>query len=211
MPIQARGRFHRNTAVAGRRWRGAGPAQGGLNARSSQPILRAWPRSRPPRRSRLGGARGRRLRQSQAAALGQPHRSLFYLFALFPSARAPLRTTLYAGSTLHARPKGKRGLIYRTGFLRRGTTEAHRSPRCSGKICSSAKQFATYKVQRYFLSTRVGEEIGSATHRQFCRATCCRISRWSGRPADHQGRERKQLQGHYPTRPKLSGCQGRSA
>jgi hypothetical protein len=105
MPIQARGRFHRNTAVAGRRWRGAGPAQGGLNLHGSRPILRAWPRSPNRRRSRLGGARGLRLRQSQAAALGQPHRSLFYLFALFPSARAPLRTTLYAGSTLHARPK----------------------------------------------------------------------------------------------------------
>src|SRR5215831_18241427 len=61
-------------------------------------------------------------------------------FHLVYSARAPLRTTLYAGSTLTRVPRyrpiwpaelGKRGLIYRTGSLAKGTKEAHRSPRCS--------------------------------------------------------------------------------
>src|SRR4029077_19463704 len=64
-------------------------------------------------------------------------------FHFISSARAPLRTTLYAGSTLTRVPRyrpawtaelGKRGLIYRTGSLAKGTTEAHRSPRCSANV-----------------------------------------------------------------------------
>src|SRR5499433_691289 len=63
-------------------------------------------------------------------------------FHLVSSARAPLRTTLYAGSTLTRVPRyrpictaelGKRGLIYRTGSFAKGTQEAHRSPRSSAK------------------------------------------------------------------------------
>jgi hypothetical protein len=62
------------------------------------------------------------------------------------SAWLGLRTTLYAGSTLTRVPRyrsawtaelGKRGLIYRRGSLAKGTTEAHRSPRCSAKCVYS--------------------------------------------------------------------------
>src|ERR1700675_2178593 len=64
-------------------------------------------------------------------------------FHFVSSARAPLRTPLYAGSTLTRVPRyrpactaelGKRGLIYRTGSFAKGTTEAHRSPRCSANV-----------------------------------------------------------------------------
>src|SRR5262252_9592841 len=64
-------------------------------------------------------------------------------FHLVSSARAPLRTTLYAGSTLTRVPRyrpictaelGKRGLIYRTGSFAKGTQEAHRSPRSSANV-----------------------------------------------------------------------------
>src|SRR5262249_55169788 len=67
-------------------------------------------------------------------------------FHLVSSARAPLRTTLYAGSTLTRVPRyrpictaelGKRGLIYRTGSFAKGTQEAHRSPRSSAKCVYS--------------------------------------------------------------------------
>src|SRR6516225_7579557 len=67
-------------------------------------------------------------------------------FHFISSARAPPRTTLYAGSTLTRVPRyrpawtaelGKRGLIYRTGSLAKGTTEAHRSPRCPAKCVYS--------------------------------------------------------------------------
>src|SRR5271163_4357722 len=67
-------------------------------------------------------------------------------FHFISSARAPLRTTLYTGSTLTRVPRyrpawtaelGKRGLIYRTGSLAKGTIEAHRSPRCSAKCVYS--------------------------------------------------------------------------
>src|SRR4249920_3385158 len=58
-------------------------------------------------------------------------------FHFLSSARAPLRTTLYTGSTLTRVPRyrpawtaelGKRGLIYRTGSSAKGATETHRSP-----------------------------------------------------------------------------------
>src|SRR6516162_6321075 len=67
-------------------------------------------------------------------------------FHLVSSARAPLRTTLYAGSTLTRVPRyrpictaelGKRGLIYCTGSFAKGTQEAHRSPRSSAKCVYS--------------------------------------------------------------------------
>src|SRR6476646_7389272 len=69
-------------------------------------------------------------------------------FHFISSARAPLRTTLYAGSTLTRVPRyrpawtaelGKRGLIYRTGSFAKGTIEAHRSPRCSAKCVYSPR------------------------------------------------------------------------
>src|SRR6202047_5477652 len=73
------------------------------------------------------------------------------------SARAPLRTTLYAGSTLTRVPRyrpiskaelGKRGLIYGTG------SRAKRPHRltvllAAGEICLFAKQSATYKRLRH--------------------------------------------------------------
>src|SRR5271170_1958102 len=53
---------------------------------------------------------------------------------LVSAERAPLRATLYAGSTLLRvpgyRPVEKRGLNYRTGSFAKGTQEAHRSPCC---------------------------------------------------------------------------------
>src|ERR1700751_520709 len=84
-------------------------------------------------------------------------------FHLVSSARAPLRTTLYAGSTLTRVPRyrpvetaelRKRGLIYRTGSFAKGTQEAHRSPRCSAKCVTFAKRSATYK-ERSFRHCRV--------------------------------------------------------
>src|ERR1700689_236476 len=76
-------------------------------------------------------------------------------FHLVSSARAPLRTTLYAGSTLTRVPRyrpiskaelGKRGLIYGTG------SRAKRPHRltvllAAGEIYLFAKQSATYKRQ----------------------------------------------------------------
>src|SRR6516225_11323326 len=65
---------------------------------------------------------------------------------LISSTRAPLRSTLYTGSTLmrvqdtvqsEQRSLEKRGLIYRTGSFAKGTQEAHRSPRCSAKCVHS--------------------------------------------------------------------------
>src|SRR5262249_31431113 len=67
-------------------------------------------------------------------------------FHLVYSARAPHRTTLYAGSTLTRVPgyrpisrsdAGKLSLIHRTGSLAKGTKEAQHSPRCSAKFVYS--------------------------------------------------------------------------
>src|SRR5271163_3529615 len=76
-------------------------------------------------------------------------------FHFISSARAPLRTTLYAGSTLTRVPRyrpactaelGKRGLIYRTGSFAKGTTEAHRSPRCSAKCVYSPSNLQRTRI-----------------------------------------------------------------
>src|ERR1700688_4045939 len=63
----------------------------------------------------------------------------------------------------HARPRipfnlnsgaWKTGPNLPHGLVRQGTTEAHRSPRCSAKMCSFAEQFATYKGRGLLLAPR---------------------------------------------------------
>src|SRR5580704_10463595 len=74
----------------------------------------------------------------------------------------------------HARPRipfnlnsgaWKTGPNLPHGLVRQGTTEAHRSPRCSAKMCSFAEQFATYKRRPLPVAPRTDPGVRCYTDR----------------------------------------------
>src|SRR6516162_566530 len=108
-------------------------------------------------------------------------------FHLVSSARAPLRTTLYTGSTLTRVPRyrpictaelGKRGLIYRTGSFAKGTQEAHRSPRSSAKCVYPPSNLQRTRDEDYSPPPARIRTCSFPAYGSYLR--CLTAKRWSG-------------------------------